>query len=369
LRALDAQTAMLHLSNMEDQVRGLVAEGLDALAAEQNRTAMPLARTYWYDQNLNTFLWKFARAKRTTYLAVQAVEYESQNPPTLAAKHLRSRVLAARSPGELDMILSDLSETWNTRAGSDRVRWTMQPYVFRVRDTSDGTAPQTSLYAIDAQGATSPTHGDSNLARFRELLTSRQNAVYDSEGHYEGQGIKFSITPANTDINSLTLYDKCAERLWRVRAAINPGTQANYQGLNVALELRKDNTFYSQKCDPNEDASHYQVAGIISNANPFAGDIGPAGSSALRYSSATLSASVDPNNLGNLGSVDQGVGSEVFADWGLYGDYVLLFKYKGPLQNGFDLSQVYQIYLAFDTYTLPNGHPPATVPPLPLTNP
>jgi hypothetical protein len=300
------------------------------------------------------------------YLAVQAVEYESQTSTSLRAK-----VLSATSPVQLDEVMQQLDTVWGPRS-TNRARAQMVPYIFNLRDQTDGAAPQSSLLSIDARGATGSGPGTANIPRFQEMLTSPDYAVYDDRGNYQGQGIPFSITRDKVSITGDALALSCGERLWRVAALISSGSQSLFQSTHVSLELRKGTAFYSQKCDANGDSSHYQVAGIIPGNNPFAGTTdGSVSGNTTRY----MATSVEADRFGSenelistIPNEANGVDySDTFADWGLFGDYMLVFRSEGPLALGFDLSQVTQVQLAFYTLRVDNSlnPPPASTPLVP----
>ena len=361
-RGLDAENAMLHITNMEAQVRGLVAEGLDLLATQSSRTALPIARTFWYDENAKIYGEKMQWAKRMTYLAVQAVEYEFQQ-----SSGARPLVLSARSPIELSQVLQTLDTIWGPRSAG-RQKWQMVPYIFNLRDTSGGTAPEAALLSIDPRtvGASGP---DANKARFRAMLTSPDYALYDNYGNYEGQGIPFSLTRENISITGDSLGVSCGERLWRVAAQISAGNQPAPIANSVSIEVRKAATFYSQLCNANGDSSHYQVAGILPGYNPFAGTSdGVVTGNTTRFLPATIEANRNGSQQDLLSTIPNEVNgidySDAFADWGLLGDYVLVFRWDGPLKIGFDLSQVDQVTLAFYAFRQINLTPPPSSTPL-----
>src|SRR5262249_59333856 len=72
---------------------------------EENRTFGGYAFHYWFDEKIDRFRRDFDWAKRLTYLAMRAIEYEFQQ-----STPLRTAILSAQSPDQLEDALLFLKQ-------------------------------------------------------------------------------------------------------------------------------------------------------------------------------------------------------------------------------------------------------------------
>ena len=75
-----------------------------------SRPSSPLLYNLWTDDLIETFDREMRSAKRTAFLAIRAVEYETQS----SFAGIRDDVLAARVPDDLDEALDTLDNQLNT---------------------------------------------------------------------------------------------------------------------------------------------------------------------------------------------------------------------------------------------------------------
>jgi hypothetical protein len=343
-RLLDTQMALLEMQNRKDEVNRHVREGIAALRRETGRTVPSVAHHYWLDERIDRFRMDFAWAKRLTYLAVRAVEYEFQQSLTL-----ENEVLEATNPHALQDVLLALDQEQAGRTINGR-RPEETSVVLSLREdvlqTYDRSRPSHSPDRLPA--------GErywSSSRRFAERLRSPEFAMYDENGDYLGQGIPFSLKETGA------LEYRCAERLWRVNATVQ-GDVIDVSTPNVPVLLLKRNTFTSQWCDGKEgsDDETYQLGSVRPSAELFR----PGGSaSADGETGAFSSALLFPwfNVIRSEFYREQYLegSSEELAGRGLYGDYVLLFPESGLLEwtdedpeNDFALDRVEDVLVRFD---------------------
>ncbi|MBI4509511.1 MAG: hypothetical protein HY698_07725, partial [Deltaproteobacteria bacterium] len=91
-----ARQQLVAMQNMKDRVRRAVTEGRAAVEREKGRTVPSVAHHYWLDEKITRFRKDFNWAKRLTYLAMRAVEFEFQQ-----SLPLRQVILAATHPDQL----------------------------------------------------------------------------------------------------------------------------------------------------------------------------------------------------------------------------------------------------------------------------
>ena len=127
--------------------------------------------------------------------------------------------------------------------------------------------PATLSVRDDLLGLTDLVSGDDSAPRvmtrqerFRSRLTRESSRVYDADGNYLGQGIRFALD--EWDLN----YWACAERGWYLMAdVVGTGLSAG----RTAVIVLKSNTFYSQRCDQPMGSGSYQVSSVRLRHNPF----------------------------------------------------------------------------------------------------
>lgn len=328
--------AMLSLAHAESTLSGGIGsaqlayvQGNAALATAQGRSLRPPALDAWVDRDINTFTSLMRQARRVTYLAERAVEYEYQ--ASLAA---RQDILAAETPSELAQVLSDLKRTSGTlgigghRPSSLKIVLSLRQHLLQLFDASKVRAGEQNL---------------SEVERFRVLLNDPRFAVYEA-GKYVGQRVPFSLTPLGAlggDTKGISIFGDtdCAERVWSVNASILGGDelQRGSGGTSFArVDLLKSNTFFSQWCKSGS-SDPFQVASVRPSRNLFrdpefglSGAVmenggGDAESEISSFSRARIQAyfNVGRDEL-EADDYENGETSELAAR-GLFGDYALFF--------------------------------------------
>lgn len=247
-------------TNIEDANR-IYLEGRAYVAEITPFPLRPRPGDIWIDEEITTYTRRFRLARRATYLAVRAVEYEFQ-----ASLPARGDVLVAKSPDDLEAVLSSLWSSSATRSISGsrpsdlHVVLSLRDDVMRLQDFAGLPAGLRSL---------TPEQ------RFHELLSSRDYATYDDTGRYLGQRVPFTLAPLGAigaDPGAVAIYgtSDCAERLWAVNASM-VGTDV-FEGSDtsfVRIELQKQNTFYSQWCGTAPDDQPFQMASVRPTRNLF----------------------------------------------------------------------------------------------------
>ncbi len=262
-RALsDLDSAQFQLQDLKVQARSIFDDGNAALEAVRGRYVAPMSHDLWLDEDVERFLSNMRLARRVAFLAVRAVEYETQQ--TLG---LRADVLEAALPAQLQSVLDQLWAAAGTR-GIQGNRPTDLKVVLSLRNQLLQLGDQTWM-----------SDGEQQLTeeeRFRLLLTDSRYAQYDEQGNYTGQRIPFRLTPlgamdrGQTDSIPVLAGSDCAERLWSVNASI-VGSDQLYRGDEPSftrVELEKANTFYSQWCDARRGES-FQSASVRPSRNLF----------------------------------------------------------------------------------------------------
>jgi hypothetical protein len=309
---------------MKASARGIRDDGLAALDALRGRSIAPLTHDLWLDESIDAFLHDMRLARRLVFLAVRAVEYESQQ-----SLLLEEDVLAAARPSQLQDVLDELWTTAATRGvGGSRpsdlkVVLSLREHLLQLADLSD--LPETEQRLTDVD-------------RFRLLLQSPRFAEFDATGRHIGQRIPFELAPLGTiglgdpqGIPVLAAND-CAERLWSVNASIL-GSAGMWRGSSpptfTRIDLLKENSFYSQWCSPGD--APFQSVSVRPSRNLFrdpelGGDYGTglgAGSEAALYSRARIEAYFNVDRVTfEADDYANGETSELAAR-GLYGRYAL----------------------------------------------
>lgn len=306
----------------------------------------------WVNEKIRRYARNFRLARRATYLAVRAVEYEFQ-----ASLGARQDVIDAKVPSDLEAVLQSLWTTSGTRsiAGSRPSELTV---VLSLRDDilrlGDESAWPESMRPM------TPTQ------RLQVLLASDRYAEYDESGRYLGQRIPFTLAPLGAlgfESRGVSIYAQtdCAERLWSVNASIlGDGV---YQGSDTSftrIDLLKRNTFFSQWCvDPPQGADPFQLATVRPTRNLFrepglgasvGTDTGTA-QGAEAYSRARIEAFFNVDRAG-LEDPQYAAGqTSELAARGLYGDYALFVPAELISRGGspgLELGRVDDILLRVD---------------------
>ncbi|QDG52045.1 tandem-95 repeat protein [Persicimonas caeni] len=328
--AIDLERAAFDLEGAQGSYATMVAEAQSAHArghafleeSDLFDTPAPVG-TPWFDELVSTYTRDFKLARRATYLAVRAVEYEFQQ-----SIGLRQQVLQAQVPTDLEAVLQELWQDSGTRSiqGS---RPTELSTVLSLRDDI--------LQLGDKSQWPAEMRPMTPQQRFQVLLTSERYAAYDERGQYTGQRIPFSLAPLaalGMDAKGVPIYSQndCAERLWSVNASmvgddLFRGSDTSF----VRIDLLKRNTFYSQWCGDAPEGQPFQLATVRPTQNLFRepgvgeeyGTDQGVEQSAERFSRARIQAffGVDRAALEDT-QYANGETSELAAR-GLYGDYAL----------------------------------------------
>jgi hypothetical protein len=336
-RLTDSDEAMLKLANLRDHVRQQLVEGAAAVARETGRRLPSVAFHYWYKDKVVEFARKFDRAKKLTFLALEAVEYEHQ-----ISLDLRSKIVGAVTPTDLDAARVELDNYHQTRT-LHGARPEAASLVVSVRD---------ELLGLGYDRSSGAAITDTNM-RLRDRLLSPASAYYDSNGHYLGQAIPFSLTPDHSD-----LVHQQGERLWSVGGTIAGDSLSAQPGGRVLLLKR--NTFYSRWYPGAGDGSAYQVGRVRPSGYLFGDDPAIAngtGNDPQAFAAASLAPlfNVSRTVLYDDGKASKPLAgsSDALAGRGLYGDYVLLFPAQDPSDPKYvDLSQIEDVLLRFDYYSV-----------------
>ncbi len=318
LRTTDLKQAWLRF---DDQVRGVdrqVKEGKAAIAREQGRTLPSVAHHYWVDEKIARFERDFARAKRFTYLAMRAVEYEFQQ-----SLGLRTQILTAKHPDDLVEALDILDAERATRSINSR----------RPAPGTEVLSLRSDILGIDDLYA--PATGeraDSGSLRLQDMLTSPENAYYDDNGEYVGQAIPFSVAESGA------LRYRCGERLWRVTATIQ-GDLTDVDEPRAQVYLLKRNVFKSQWCEGLGDDTPYQQGSTAGGSNLFTADATTVGRQGSEYTPALIYPWYNVRRSDFYRDDYTQGSSEELAGRGLYGEYVLLFPKYGMLESPADCAE------------------------------
>ena len=320
-RLTDANAAWLRFSNQERELPRLIVEGRAAVAREQGRRLPSVAHPYWYDDAVVTFSREQLRAKRLTFLALKAVEYDFQ-----ISLPLRAAIVGAMHPDQLKAVLETLHSYHDTLKIRGKV-----PTELAFERSAAG-----DLLRLDYD-PNGPVGLQTRGERFRAAVLSPNAAFYDAGGHYIGQAIPFTLSDNNVPD---TL--QCAERLWAVTANVI-GDSLTAES-TVKLKLFKRNTAYSKVCGP---AGGWQIGRVRPSLDIFG--LQPiSGNAAAQFTAGTITAwnNLDSQSFSNAGT--QG-GTTELAGRGVYGDYILLIPFAAdPSRREFSVDGLEDIKLRFD---------------------
>jgi hypothetical protein len=345
--------AVAVIMDQQSEVRRLVEEGRETLAAERSLTRPTIEGDFWLNDDIEEYEKALRQAKRAVFLAVLGAEWEFQISSIEGDK-----ALAARSPEELAQVVERL-RAWTgtgTVAGSNP---TDLVNVVSVRDHV--------LQVASNKNTEAGFYDLTESERFRLMLVSPNFAVYDNQGVYQGQEVSFNLLPSSRtgleDTSGIEILsgEDCAERIWSVNASIL-GNNLHTTDTNLSrITLRKSNSFFSQWCGGfGPDGSDYQNASST-RANLFVdplsfgdGDlpqVAAAGDSSRTFTSARLQPrfNVPQDELESEGYFEGD--SQELAGRGLYGEYSLFIPAQSMALNGGEglvLSQVEDILLRFD---------------------
>jgi hypothetical protein len=358
LRVEQAIVALRHASakvqeQLEDAQR-VWADGHAYLDQIEGFPVAPPTGELWSNELVDEWSDRFRLARRATYLAVRAVEYEFQ-----ASLALRHDALAARTTDDLYDVLREVWTTSATRSiGGSRPTdlhtvISLRDDVLRLGDESTRVTP--------GERALSPTE------RLRVMLADDRWAERDATGRLLGLRIPFSLSPLGAlglPTGGVPIYSTtdCAERLWSVNASIL-GEELWYGSDTTftRIDLLKQNTFSSQWCGDAPADQLLQTASVRPERNlfrepgvgegvsgAFAGTDGYARARIQAFFSVGRAELEDP-------SYASGETSELAAR-GLYGEYALFIPAEllsreassGARTDGLALDHVDDILLRID---------------------
>lgn len=352
----DLTRAAAELRNQQDRAQRAWAGGVATLVELTELDTRPPTQDYWLDERVDTFVRRMRLARRATYLAVRAVEYEYQQ-----SMAQRSDVLAAETPAQLEEVLMRLWAAAGTRT-IDGAQPTELTVIISLRDALLQLEDERALST-----GTSTEHPLSPVERFRLMLSDPRHAVYDDAGDYAGQRVPFALVPFGTlglgrDSGIPVLAgDDCAERLWSVNASVLG--ESAFVGSSpqpfVRIELRKRNSFFSQWCGTAPDDQPFQLVSVRPSRNlfrepGFGADVGErlgVGSESTDFTTARIQAwlGVDGTELADEAYAN-GESSELAAR-GLYGDYALFLPASAISDGsrpGLDLAAIDDVLLRVD---------------------
>jgi hypothetical protein len=304
LRAKEAVSgALFGLDDATATLAALASEakGQVSLEAAINRT--PPHLHYWLDNKIDTYNRHMTLARRLTYMAVRAFEYEAQQ-----SSDRRGTVLAARRPDDLAAVTAILGGKSAPFAGG--FVFGQQAYMLSVRDELLHIENLVgNLHLSDGDPALSPT------AVFQAFLKSDASKIYDKDGKLKGRGIRFSVRP---DFWNARI---CAERMWRVVPLVNH-TLSRIPA-QPELVLIQNNAFASQTCGLSPGQLRLTRVGASTNlvTDDVSAAFTPPAESSQMVVSLAPSTVTSREQLRDLPFGD----ASGFAGRGLYGDYTLLF--------------------------------------------
>jgi hypothetical protein len=335
---IGAEANLVRMNNFRLRIQQTLHEGQAAVSREEGRTVPSVAHHYWLDEHIDRFERDFEWARHLTALAVRAVEYEFQQ-----SLGLDMEVVAASHPDELKLVIerlqqAQLTRTINSRRPEDSILvLSLRDQILRLSEKASKLVPEgDTLVPGPGERNWSPTQ------RFQHRLWSEQYVVRDDEGNYLGQGVPFSLDAQGP------LELRCAERMWRMTATLQ-GDLIDVDAPAASLFVIRNNTFASQWCDGRSDGSSLQTASLQPASQLLHPDQ-EAGSEGRGLSQITAMIqpwfNVPRSELYREAYIE-GASAE-FAGRGLYGDYILLFPWKGLLEDGFPLEQVEDVLIRFD---------------------
>lgn len=352
----DLQRALVQFQNTKSSVQTKLDEGRSVLELVREQTVAHPVHDFWLDERLAEFEREMRLAKRTSFLAARAVEYEMQ-----ASLEVRDLILDAIVPVELEAALDELRLTAATRRINGRAPSNLKAVV-SLKDEL--------LQLEDRSEWPEFFYRFGKTERLRRLLGSPRFAVYSSAGDYLGQRIPFSLAPLGTlglaDPRGIALLTggDCAERLWSVNASVQGSEDVVAGGsTSVRIDVLKSNEFHSQWCSSvRPDDVPFQRASVRPSRNLFrepglGSEVGaPLGlqNPNIEESRGRIQARVNvPRAELESDAFTDGSTTELAAR-GLYGSYALFIPAEvlkdpsDPDSRGLDLDAVDDILLRFD---------------------
>jgi hypothetical protein len=349
--ALGMAQATVEFESLKNELRALCNEGHAALQNESERRVDPLSLDFWMAEAIETYRDHVRQARRASYLAMLAVEYEFQYSSAEAG-----RILAADSPADLEDSLDALRAV--TLTGT--VGGALPANLFAVVSLSEHVVDVADQSAMPAGWATMTP-----AQRFHVWLTHPSNSVYDDEGNYLGQEVDFAVWP-NSEATGIPILagTDCAERVWSVNASLLGTGLYVGSGTFSRVVLRKRNTFHSQWCTGTHDTDH-QDASTRPSVNLFLDPYGfeesdtpytpqpdtTSGDETRAYSNARISAYFNVSRAEMEDETYFNGDSQELAGRGFYGDYALFFPAETLSRTGgtgLVLEHVDDVLLRFD---------------------
>jgi hypothetical protein len=342
-RARAVNTAEVTLATLATQNVQQYNQGAAVLAREAQRPFAGYSHDYWLDDKITLYRRDLEWAKRLTYLAMRAVEYEFQE-----SLNLRNTILSVTNADQLQAVVLTLQQEQAART-INRRRPEQQSLVLSLRDDILRIPSSTNVSAGERAWTAAQ--------KFEGRLPHPQFTVRDRQGNWLGQGVEFALDPlAGGAQSGAALVNRCAERLWRVTATIQ-GDNLSTSQPGSPVFLLKRNTFQSQWCDGQGDGTAVQSASIQPSHALFSpSDVDASIDDATGHTGSALYPYFNvPRSQFYMSSYQTGSSDEL-AGRGLYGDYLLLFP-KELIEAGFPLANVEDVLLRFDYYSIDNLPP------------
>jgi hypothetical protein len=336
----------LKLSTAQDQNQLAFDTGRAALDREASRNGPNFAYQFWFTEHVDRFKRELEWARRLTFLAMRAVEYELQQ-----SIDLRKDILSAKHPDELESALRVLKQEQGGRT-INRRRPEQSSLVVSLRDDI--------LQIADRSNAAAGERNWTPAMRFKGRLSDPEYAVFDDNGAYLGQGVRFNLRESGV------LETRCGERMWRVTATVQ-GDGLSPLEPGTSLLLLKRNTAMSQYCQGKAPMGRrrprqYQVSSIRSSSELLKGNPGKA-EDVQGFSAAALYPWFNVRRFDFYGADYQKGSSEELAGRGLYGDYILIFPKQilvpstSPPRDAFPLDNVEDVLFRIDYLSVDNLSP------------
>jgi hypothetical protein len=335
-------TQLIRFRNLQADNSQNLREGVAALQKENGSPVGGLAHSFWVDERVERFKKEFEWARKLTFVAMRAVEYEFQQ-----SLPFRSDIVAAVAPSQLEDVIRGLKQEQAARTINRR----------RPEESSLVVSLRDDVLSIADRSADPPSERNWTAAqRFASRLWDPTFAIRDSKGNYLGQGVPFTLGPKDV------LETRCGERLWRATATLQgDGIDASAPGASVLLLKR--NTAASQYCagkapvttapDGTAIVPKMQVGIIHTSAQLFEPGSSVDLSDASQFTAALLYPWFNIRKTDFYKATYQDGASEELAGRGLYGDYVLLFP-KQMLDDEFALDRVEDVLLRLDYLSVDN---------------
>jgi hypothetical protein len=330
MNEMNKQAVVLH--NLRDQNDHAFEEGRAVVKREEDSPLSSVGHTYWLDEKVERFKKELEWARRLTFLAMRAVEYEFQQ-----SLPYRSQIVAAVHPDQLEDVVRALqqeqaSRTINRRRPEEAsIVLSLRDDILSVTDRSDQP---------EGERAWTPAQ------RFADRLWDGRYAVRDKKGNWLGQGVPFNVGVTGV------LETRCGERMWRATATIQ-GDGLDVSAPGAPLLLLKKNTFASQFCEGRGDGETLQQGAIHPSAALFHPGVEVDPAEANAFSTAMMFPWFNIRRTDFYKDSYRDGASEELAGRGLYGDYVLLFP-KQLLDQGFALDKVEDVLLRIDYLSVDN---------------